>query len=708
MANLIMPLLWFFINSALGVFVWQKNKRSDIHILFAVFAVSTGSWVLTTELAAITGNILFGRLSFVSCILIMSALFFFVYLFGRSQRIKTWQLILFLGLPVIFLVLAFTDLMVADMQVRNGHLTGVFGPAFYPYCLFIVAYSLSTLSLLYHKYRTSTGLARLRIKYMFLGITLFIIPGLLTNSILPALLDYRGLNTLGPYFSVFMVGFTSYAIARYKLMDIRIVIQTSLVYSLLFCLVVFFYLSLLFLAAYFFQKTSATATVLVAGLAAGIAALTVRHLERFFRRKTDPFFNKHKPNYSEAIHHISRVLNEHIELKQLNSRLINVLQWIFKAESAYIIYLSGKSSFYYDNEACQEACSLPESLLQYFTKQKRTVVTRLELFKLAARADSSKKPIKTLGELCDRKNIQIVVFIWQKGRLVGALGLGEKASQEPYTQDDFQILETLSMQAGVALEKARLYETLKHHSDELENKVAERTADIMRVQKEQEQMFLDISHGLQTPLTVIKNELTRLACQAADASQYNTLNKSTEKISKMVYELLHLSRLESGQYDHPRNRINLSDLMEELIEYLSLVAKEKNIGITNNISPNIIATGNRELVEEMLTNILSNAFKHAFPKNQKEKIINIELYQDFGSPVINIRDNGRGIKQTDIPYLFQRYKRGSYQPGTGLGLTICQRIARIHDGKITVASVFGQGTCFTLTLNQARENRQDK
>jgi signal transduction histidine kinase len=695
-----------FLNVGLGIKAWRKQPENPANIAFAVFAIGAGMWTLFSSLTLSQGEILLSRIMFSAGILIATGLFVFVLNFPYpSPRLNVRHYLIILLAPLLFYILSYTPLMIQNVTVVDGHLTGNFGPAFFPYVVFTVFLIITTFAFLFRKYRASSGINRLQIKYLFLGSFLFLGPALLTNSILPGFFNIRDYNVLGPHFSIFMVGFTSYAIIRYQLMDIRIVLQLGFVYSLLFSVLAGLYLSLVLATGRLFQSSSDSMILISAGLTAIIGAFTVRPLDLFFRRITDPLFHKHEYSYAYCVHYLSEVLNNHIDLSTLAQEIALAVKKLFKNERTYFLLPNHEIYLACNQEIKKISYKISQNILSYVNAEKPRIIfcPYLENYVPASPSHLETPGLKELKKHCQELKIEIIVFIWKGAFFMGAIGLGKKKTGAAYTTTDLNFLKTLSVQASVALEKAQLYERLKEYSQNLESQVEKRTSELKAIHQNQEQMFLDISHSLQTPLTVAKNELSRLAGNPNTADALKRLQKSLDKMSKTVYKLLHLARIEKGLTHHPCSRVNLSRLMEDLAEYFSVVAEEKGIELTTEIEPGVNLNGNQDLLTEMVTNILSNSYKYAFKAgNGNDKKIAIRLSSSPHTVFIEITDNGRGIDPADLPFLFDRFKRGtqknSLKNGGGLGLAICQKIVKMHEGRIEVKSRINRGSCFRVIL----------
>ena len=227
-------------------------------------------------------------------------------------------------------------------------------------------------------------------------------------------------------------------------------------------------------------------------------------------------------------------------------------------------------------------------------------------------------------------------------------------------------------------------------------RVEERTNHLRILWEQQKQIMADISHGLQTPLTIMKSELAFLKKQRRGESKLDNLEKSVDFISKFIYDFLHLAKLETAEANFKQEPVNLSFLLSELIEYFTILAGEDNISLITDVEPEIVMVGDKEKLEELVKNLMSNALKYT--RYQKNKRIWITLKKSGSEIQFSIKDTGVGISQEDLPHIFERFYRvgNSKTKGIGLGLTICKKIVEKHNGSIEVNSELGQGAEFII------------
>jgi PAS domain S-box-containing protein len=214
-----------------------------------------------------------------------------------------------------------------------------------------------------------------------------------------------------------------------------------------------------------------------------------------------------------------------------------------------------------------------------------------------------------------------------------------------------------------------------------------------------------LSHELMTPLTTIQSYSEMLMeGEIEDAETqiefFNTINKETGRLTRLIKDLLSLSRIEMGRLTLNKDIIKSGSLFEDCLVSIEGSAKKKEITIERHIPDNFpIFMGDKELLKGALINILGNAVKYTPEKG----MIDFGLRIDDGSIVFDISDTGYGMSEDDLGHIFDKFYRSSNpdvvdKQGTGLGLCIASEIIGLHGGKIETQSQLGKGTYFIVSI----------
>ncbi len=219
------------------------------------------------------------------------------------------------------------------------------------------------------------------------------------------------------------------------------------------------------------------------------------------------------------------------------------------------------------------------------------------------------------------------------------------------------------------------------------------------------QFSADVSHELRTPITAIRGQLEVALFTAQTTDQYREamFNALTDidRLSQIVRALLLLSQAESGQIVLQKSRVNLREVVDDLVEQFQIPAEAAGVLLTAELPPECSAEVDRVQIERMITNLLSNALKFT-PEGGAVKM-SLQTQTRFVELVVE--DNGRGIPTEHLPHIFDRFYRVPGQgtaptpeQGLGLGLSFVAWIVKAHNGKIEVESTPGKGTRFTIRL----------
>lgn len=498
----------------------------------------------------------------------------------------------------------------------------------------------------YGKYKKSLGKIKRQLMFVLLGWGSFLSIAIFTNALLPLLTGDTSWSKFGPLGSVFMVSLITYAIIKHSLFDIRIIIQRGLIYSVLFSLSLAIYVGLLFVVERLFSRGVEVDAVVSAFLTALLAIVSASPLEKLFKKVTDPFFFKDTYDYGVVLSELADILNRNLSKNVIIKKSTEVINKTFHPERLNL-YLGNKVKISYE-----PALTLP---------------------------------------------------ILNKHKQIGVLLLGAKKSGDDYTEQDILLLQTFAVQAAVALEKARLYEEVKDYASTLEKKVEERTVEIVELQKEQESMMHELSHGLQTPLTIMKGELYFLRKQGYETAKIDAIDSSINRISYFINKMLSLYRLDSSVVTS--RKIGLKTMLESVaLGFAEQFAKHQ---FTYEVvaSKEVVIMGDGDALEEVISNLVSNAIKYSKPDTQNK--LTLGLASTNNEAIITVSDTGLGIPKDSQDKLFTKFYRVRGEDtrnieGTGLGLVIAKKVVERHGGTIKVESEHGVGTTFIITLPKSQ------
>lgn len=214
----------------------------------------------------------------------------------------------------------------------------------------------------------------------------------------------------------------------------------------------------------------------------------------------------------------------------------------------------------------------------------------------------------------------------------------------------------------------------------------------------------DISHEVRTPLNILQNNLEAMidGIFPADNERLTNLNDEVIRFGKLVDNLNALKEVEADALILDMEKISLKDILSSVVKDFELISENKNLNMTfeciNNKQCNIL--GDSDKIKQVIINLLSNAIKFT----QEQGQINITLKEVDEKVMLKVEDTGIGIKEEDLPYIFERLYRGDKSrheiKGSGIGLTIVKNILTLHKADIEVKSKEGKGSAFTVYFNR--------
>jgi signal transduction histidine kinase len=231
---------------------------------------------------------------------------------------------------------------------------------------------------------------------------------------------------------------------------------------------------------------------------------------------------------------------------------------------------------------------------------------------------------------------------------------------------------------------------------------------IQRVQSSQiaqRDFVANVSHELKTPLTSIQGFAQAIldgTAEGAEAQQNaaRVIFDESDRLRRLVDDLLDLARLDTGQVDFERQPVDLTGLLDRVVERLGLPAAKKKVRIENHIPalPTLVGDGDR--LAQVFTNLIDNAVKHS----DEGGVVALRGEVEGDKVTIHVDDQGSGIPADELTRIFERFyqldkaRPGGKGRGAGLGLAISREIVQAHRGRIYARSKVGEGSRFSVEL----------
>ena len=177
------------------------------------------------------------------------------------------------------------------------------------------------------------------------------------------------------------------------------------------------------------------------------------------------------------------------------------------------------------------------------------------------------------------------------------------------------------------------------------------------------------------------------------------INSETDRLVKLVDDLLDLSLLESKRVTLDPKPVDVGGLVTHTVDKLRPIAAHSQLTLVQSAPPGIVVFADADRLEQVLTNLVDNALKYTPPGGRVE----VQVAAVNGEVEVVVNDTGKGIRPEDLPHVFERFYRSDRSRtrgsgGTGLGLAIAKHIVEAHGGRISVSSRPNEGTTFTVTI----------
>lgn len=271
---------------------------------------------------------------------------------------------------------------------------------------------------------------------------------------------------------------------------------------------------------------------------------------------------------------------------------------------------------------------------------------------------------------------------------------------DPYATGMF--LQLIIYSFGIAYRRQVINDKVQQDKLEAQQTYAEmeRIKDLDEIKT---RFFANISHEFRTPLSLIKGPLNRAKGNNTQneirlsQKAFQVIDSNANRLQGLIDQLLDLSKLESGAVHLSLKQGGVIKLLRSLVFSFESLAERKNISLNTQFPPEIEeAYYDKDKLEKIVSNLLSNAFKYT-PNNGTVTVI-IAHKNDALS--MEISDTGKGINKEELKRVFDRFYRveGSEAKGSGIGLSLVKELVDLHNGKLNVDSIIGQGTTFKVTL----------
>ncbi|MDP4191683.1 MAG: ATP-binding protein [Bacteroidota bacterium] len=423
----------------------------------------------------------------------------------------------------------------------------------------------------------------------------------------------------------------------------------------------------------------------------------------------------------QALYRISEAVNSTDDLYNLYKSLHEIVKELMPAENFYIALYDPDFdvlSFPYYADKYDEAPQprkLRKGLTEYVLRTGKDILVN-EAVDMAL---SEAGEIELVGKPAP---IWLGIALKLSGKTIGVMAVQDYENEKAYGEQEKQLLIFVSEQIASAIDKKRQEEALLRFTEELQisrDMLEERASEFARLSEllaaseielqelnaSKDKFFSILAHDLRSPFNgllgfsnILVEDLDGLSKEEIK-SFVTQIHGSAKTLFNLIENLLQWSRLQSGKIQCQPIKLDISDVVNDVISVLIGNAIRKNISLKSELSPYSFVYADQNMSYSIIQNLTANAIK--FTDNGGEVRISAVEKEDFYS--ISVSDNGIGIKAEDMQKLFridvQHTTLGTArEKGTGLGLILCKDLIEKQGGSLSVESFYGKGTTFSFTL----------
>ena len=718
----ILPLPSAFFVLGLGVLILSKSWRSALNVVFFFLSLAVTIWLYGTYrmfVSLTTDEVVFWDRFIYAGVVFVPALFYHFSVLFTERKDRRQQILFSYLLALFFLIMSRTPYFVNDVFRYEW---GVHTKAQFWHHLFLIYFTIFIAFLFTNLFkfyrRTNSAISRTQAKFVIMAFIFLVFIG--TLGYLPAygIAVYPFAYLSGVFFVVIL----AYTIIRHRFLSIRVIFKRGSVFLAAFLSTAAISYCFNYLLVWQFPHTP---YFQIAALVVGL--LVYQPLQRYFSSLANKYFFSDIYDYQEVLKESSRNLTSVIELPAVVNHVLESLNNPFQLEkiglvlfvnnqpSAHYVksngYQSSELSFFSDNKFLQQQLLSTNNVL---------LLDEIKfILNGSLSTETTKQWRKLRSELMDFP-IDVCAPLFKEDQLLGIIFLGQKITNDGYSDEDIKLIDTVTNQAAVAINNALLYEQVSNFNKELQGKIAAATLDLEKANKQlkvanenlqqldqAKSEFLSIaSHQLRTPLSGIKGYLSMLdegdfgKLPKEAAKIINELYLNSDRMSRMINTFLNISRIEAKRFTIVAKECDLLAIVRSSFEELKLEAQKKQLKYHLDVPRGTIKLKlDEDKVKDAVGNYIDNAIKYT-PSGS----IEVRVFAVKKEVVIEVADSGIGIKQQDINFLFEKFVRSSEVKkistgGSGLGLYIARKVIEAHSGRVYVKSAgLGKGSIFGFAL----------
>ena len=563
---------------------------------------------------------------------------------------------------------------------------------YFIFLLYVISYVLVSIFHLWRSYRKAElDEEKAQIQWIFYGLIV---------GLLPFILLYQIPQTLGltpvmseevsaVFFIVIPVVF-AIAIIRYKLMNIELVINRSLVYSLLTIFVVSLYLIFVQISQRLFTKFFVVHEMVFSVVGVFLAALAFQPALKKIQEFVDKSFFRQRYDYRQTVLNFGDNAQRFVSQDELLDYFLQEIKRVIPVESLSFSIGPESEELQEKNFIHQKGDELTFQPWLTLDFESAEISARRAGVQTAENIDFSQEAVLEKNKL----EIAMPLAVPSGGRK-GILLLGKKKSGARFTREDIELIRTMATELTINLDRLRLQEEVIY-----EKASKEKLDELNRLKTE---FISTVSHELRTPMSSIQGlaeilQSGKIKDKEKREQFLNLMASESSRLSRFLHNVLDFGRIEQRVKTYQFQRTNIVTLIHEVVEIFRQTLDSQGFRLEMHLpeSPLFLEVDGDAVIQALI-NLVDNAIKYSAEK----KVLEINLQDRERELEIQVRDEGIGIPMEEQEKIFDKFYRVAQAEklspkGAGLGLKIIKHIMAAHHGDVRVKSEAGKGCTFML------------
>jgi putative PEP-CTERM system histidine kinase len=582
---------------------------------------------------------------------------------------------------ILFSLLPFHSSFLKGIDLVSDEWAVIFGPTGSAFGVYLILSILVILFQMEQTFRNTQAVQRHQLNYLLLGITFGSLYSLFLASIL-LLYRYVYLELIMAGCVVYSIcwGMIAFAVIRYQLLDMRIFISRHVIFTSISALGVGIYLVVMGLVGYLLRSRMGRWDIFLSAIFISIALilLAVILLSSTLQKSLKHFINVHfyryKYDYRLEWNEFTKKISEVNDLPNLLLKIIEMISdtlWVNQLSVWLYNERSGNLSFNTSRNLPRKAEFLSKDtpLAQYLLHHSMP---------LDVKSPEVQSIVSNHQDLFNRFHIALILPLKLASRLVGMITLGAEMKGIDYSEEDYELLKTIALQASSAIFNAQLIEEMA---------VAKEAESFNKISS-----FLvhDLKNLVSSLSLIFQNAERNITKPEFQKDLLTTLQNTVEKMKTLIEKLSTLPK----ELDIKKTSVDINHLVREAIESTK-AAKMKGVVLSTDLYDVPPAKADGEYIKKVLVNMILNAVQ-SLPGGKGR--VEIASYAKDGYIHVEVLDSGVGMDEDFIKKQLFKPFTSTKKKGLGIGLYQCKTIMEAHGGVIEVSSIPSRGTQFILRI----------